>query len=37
VPEGGEAGLALASRVNGMAIDPYGFPVDRPEDLLPSR
>jgi len=30
-----EAALALASRSDGMVIDTYGFPVDRPEDLLP--
>ena len=29
-----EAALALASRADGMVIDTYGFPVDRPEDLL---
>jgi len=29
------AALALASRTGGVAIDSYGFPVDRPEDLLP--
>jgi hypothetical protein len=29
------AALALASRADGMVIDTYGFPVDRPEDLLP--
>jgi hypothetical protein len=31
----GEAALALAHRVDGVVIDPYGFPVTRPEDLLP--
>jgi hypothetical protein len=31
----GEAALALAHRVGGVVIDPYGFPVTRPEDLLP--
>jgi len=31
----GEAALALARVVDGVAIDPYGFPVTRPEDLLP--
>lgn len=31
----GEAALALARRVDGTVIDPYGFPVRRPEDLLP--
>jgi hypothetical protein len=30
-----EAALALAARVNGAVIDPYGFPLTRPEDLLP--
>jgi hypothetical protein len=30
----GEAALALAHRVDGVVIDPYGFPVTRPEDLL---
>lgn len=30
-----EAALALASRADGMVIDTYGFPMDRPEDLLP--
>jgi hypothetical protein len=30
-----EAALALASRAGGMVIDTYGFPVARPEDLLP--
>jgi hypothetical protein len=30
-----EAALALASRAGGVVIDTYGFPVDRPEDLLP--
>ena len=30
-----EAALALASRAGGMVIDSYGFPVARPEDLLP--
>jgi len=30
-----QAALALASRAGGVAIDPYGFPVDRPGDLLP--
>jgi hypothetical protein len=30
-----EAALALAHRADGVAIDTYGFPVDRPEDLLP--
>ena len=30
-----EAALALASRTDGVVIDTYGFPVDRPEDLLP--
>jgi len=28
-----EAALALASRADGVVIDSYGFPVDRPEDL----
>ena len=31
----GEAALALARQVDGTVIDPYGFPVRRPEDLLP--
>jgi hypothetical protein len=31
----GEAALALAHRADGVVIDPYGFPVTRPEDLLP--
>jgi hypothetical protein len=31
-----EAALALARRGEGVVIDPYGFPVDRPEDLLPT-
>lgn len=30
-----EAALALAGRADGVVIDTYGFPVDRPEDLLP--
>lgn len=30
----GEAAMALARRAAGVAIDTYGFPVDRPEDLL---
>jgi hypothetical protein len=30
-----EAALALASRADGVVIDTYGFPLDRPEDLLP--
>jgi hypothetical protein len=30
-----EAALALAGSSEGIVIDPYGFPVDRPEDLLP--
>src|SRR5215468_10705269 len=30
-----EAALALAGRAGGVVIDTYGFPVDRPEDLLP--
>ncbi|SRR5579871_5452007 len=29
------AALALASRTDGVVIDTYGFPVDKPEDLLP--
>jgi hypothetical protein len=29
------AALALADRADGVAIDTYGFPVDRPEDMLP--
>jgi len=31
----GEAALGLASRAGGVVVDTYGFPVDRPEDLLP--
>jgi hypothetical protein len=31
----GEAALALAVRTDGTVIDTYGFPVDRPEDMLP--
>jgi hypothetical protein len=31
----GEAAMALARSVDGVAIDTYGFPIDRPEDLLP--
>jgi len=31
----GEAALALAGHADGTVIDTYGFPVDRPEDLLP--
>jgi hypothetical protein len=31
----GGAALALASRASGVIVDTYGFPVDRPEDLLP--
>ena len=30
----GEAALALAARADGTVIDTYGFPVERPEDLL---
>jgi hypothetical protein len=30
----GEAALALAGRADGTVIDTYGFPVDRPEDML---
>ena len=30
-----EAALALARRADGVVIDTYGFPVDRPEDMLP--
>ena len=30
-----EAALALAGRTSGVVIDTYGFPVDRPEDMLP--
>ena len=30
-----EAALALAGGTDGVVIDTYGFPVDRPEDLLP--
>jgi hypothetical protein len=30
-----EAALALARASDGIVIDTYGFPVDRPEDLLP--
>jgi hypothetical protein len=31
----GAAALALASRVSGIAVDTYNFPIDRAEDLLP--
>jgi len=31
----GEAALALAVRAAGIVIDTYGFPVDKPEDMLP--
>jgi hypothetical protein len=31
----GGAALALASRTGGVVVDTYGFPVSRPEDLLP--
>lgn len=31
----GEAALALADRADGIVIDTYGFPVGRPEDMLP--
>jgi hypothetical protein len=31
----GEAALALARSCGGMALDEYGFPISRPEDLLP--
>ena len=31
----GEAALALAGRVDGTVIDTYGFPVGRPQDMLP--
>lgn len=31
----GQAALALAREVGGVAVDAYGFPVTRPEDLLP--
>jgi hypothetical protein len=31
----GEATLALASRTGGVAFDEFGFPVSRPDDLLP--
>ncbi|MBO0818072.1 MAG: hypothetical protein J2P30_23310 [Actinobacteria bacterium] len=30
-----EAAVALAGRADGTVIDAYGFPVDRPEDMLP--
>ena len=30
----GEAALALAHHADGIVVDTYGFPVDRPEDLL---
>jgi hypothetical protein len=33
----GEAALALARAANGIAIDTYGLPVTRPEDLLPPK
>lgn len=32
----GAAALALASATDGIVIDTYGFPVDRPENLLPA-
>jgi hypothetical protein len=32
----GEAALALVARTDGRAVDVYGFPVGRPEDLLPA-
>jgi hypothetical protein len=32
-----EAALALARASDGIVIDAYGFPADRPEDLLPGR
>jgi hypothetical protein len=31
----GKAALALADRADGTVIDTYGFPVDRPQDMLP--
>jgi hypothetical protein len=31
----GKAALALAREVDGAVVDVYGFPVTRPEDLLP--
>ena len=31
----GGAALALAHRAGGVVTDTYGFPVTRPEDLLP--
>ena len=31
----GRAALDLSRRTDGIVIDTYGFPVDRPEDLLP--
>jgi len=33
----GEAALALAGRADGTVIDTYGFPVGKPEDMLPRR
>jgi hypothetical protein len=33
----GEAALALARAADGIAIDPYGFPLDHPEDLLTTK
>jgi hypothetical protein len=31
----GGAALALAGRTSGIAVDTFGFPIDRAEDLLP--
>lgn len=33
----GEAALALARAAGGVVVDAYGFPVDRPGDLVPRR
>lgn len=31
----GEAALSLAAAVHGVVIDPFGFPIGTPEDVLP--
>ena len=33
----GQAAFDLARHTSGVVIDSYGFPIDRPEDLLPPR
>ena len=33
----GKAALALARRADGIAVDTYGFAIERPEDLLPAQ